>query len=154
MRPHRSPRIALDLGGLIGGKDIFRLSGGEKRDPAVDVWLTAGPSELRSIARTWFARMRECGDDVQELIHDGCPVACVKDAPFGYVNTFKSHANVGFFHGAALEDPAGLLLGSGKRMRHVNLKPGSKINSPALQELIDAAYLDIRVQLRNRQARD
>jgi hypothetical protein len=49
--------------------------------------------------------MRQCGDDVRELMHDGCPVACIKDAPFAYVNTFTSHVNVGFFHGAKLSDP-------------------------------------------------
>ena len=91
--------------------------------------------------------MRECGNDVQELMHDGCPVACVEDAPFGYVNSFKSHVNVGFFYGAVLEDPAGLLEGSGKRMRHVKLKPGPEFNTAALRDLIDAAYLDIGVRL-------
>ena len=40
--------------------------------------------ELGSIAREWFQVMRESGDDVRELMHDGCPVACVEDAPFGY----------------------------------------------------------------------
>ena len=80
-------------------------------------------------------------------MHDGCPVACVEDAPFGYVNSFKSHVNVGFFHGAALEDPAGLLEGGGKRMRHVKLRPGTEINVAALRELIKAAYLDIKVRL-------
>lgn len=66
----------------------------------------------------------------------------------GYVNSFKSHVNVGFFNGAVLEDPTGLLEGSGKRMRHVKLKPGSEPNAAALRDLIDAAYLDIRARLR------
>ena len=147
MRPHRPRRIALDLRGLIGRIDILRLTGGVKRDPAVDVWLTDSPIELRSIAQKWFARMRQCGDDVRELMHDGCPVACVQDAPFGYVNSFKNHVNVGFFYGAVLEDPAGLLEGGGKRMRHVKLKPGLELNTAALRDLIDAAYLDIRTRL-------
>ena len=125
----------------------MRLSGAVKRDPAVDIWLTDDPIELRSIAQKWFVRMRECGNDVQELMHDGCPVACVEDAPFGYVNSFKSHVYVGFFYGAVLEDPAGLLEGSGKRMRHVKLKPGSELNTAALRDLIDAAYLDIGARL-------
>jgi hypothetical protein len=129
---------------MIGANDVLRLSGGVQRDPAIDAWFRDGPLELRSIAQKWFAQMRKCGDDVLELMHDGCPVACVEDVPFGYVNSFKSHVNVGFFHGTALEDPAGLLEGSGKRMRHVKLKPGSELNNPALRELIDAAYLDIR----------
>jgi hypothetical protein len=91
--------------------------------------------------------MRECGDDVRELMHDGCPVACIDDAPFGYVNSFASHVNVGFFYGALLDDPVGLLQGSGKRMRHVKLKPGAEINTAALRGLIDAAYVDIKARL-------
>jgi hypothetical protein len=127
--------------------EILRLSGAVERDPAIDVWLNSEPHELRSIARQWFARMRECGADVRELMHDGCPVACIEDAPFGYVNTFRSHVNVGFFNGAALKDPAGLLEGTGKRMRHVKLKPGFEIDSSALTALIHAAYLDMKVGL-------
>jgi len=132
---------------LIGKIDILRLSGAVKRDPAVETWLTDGPIELRSIAQKWFLQMRQCGGDVRELMHDGCPVACVEDAPFGYVNTFKSHVNVGFFRGAALKDPAGLLEGSGKRMRHVKLKAGTELSAAALRELVDAAYLDIKARL-------
>lgn len=149
MRPHRSRRVALDLRGLIGSTDIFRLSRGVKNDPAVDSWLTDSPIELRSIAQQWFVRMRQCGDDVRELMHDGCPVACVEDAPFGYVNSFKSHVNVGFFYGAMLRDPAALLEGSGKRMRHVKLKPGTDIDTAALRDLIDAAHSDIKARLGN-----
>jgi hypothetical protein len=91
--------------------------------------------------------MRLCGDDVQELMHDGCPVACVEDAPFAYVNRFKSHVNVGFFQGAMLKDPAALLEGSGKRMRHVKLSPDCELNAAALSDLIGAAYADIKGRL-------
>jgi len=125
---------------------ILRFSGAVLRDPAIDVWLNARPGELRSIACKWFELMRECGHDVLELMHDGCPVVCVEDAPFAYVNVFRSHVNVGFFHGATLQDPAGLLEGNGKRMRHVKLKPGSEINTSALRALIAAAYLDIKAR--------
>lgn len=143
----RHRRVALDIRGLIDRQDIFRLSGGVKRDPAVGTWLTDDPVELRAIAREWFGQMRLCGDDVRELMHDGCPVACVEDAPFGYVNSFKSHVNVGFFYGAMLEDPAGMLEGSGKRMRHVKVKPGSDFDIAGLRALIDAAYVDVKARL-------
>jgi hypothetical protein len=46
------------------------------------------------------------------------------DAPFGHVNVFTSHVNVGFFHGAALPDPAHLLRGSGIRGHKVALEHG------------------------------
>ena len=147
MSERRPRRIPLDLRGFSGSRRHFAVLLAVKRDPAVDILVADGPGELRSIAQKWFARMRQCGDDVRELMHDGCPVACVEDAPFGYVNSFKSHVNVGFFYGAVLEDPAGLLEGSGKRMRHVKLNPGRESNAAALSDLIDAAYADIRVRL-------
>jgi hypothetical protein len=127
---------------------ILRFSGAVERDPAIDVWLNAKRNDLASIARKWFTRMRECGSDVRELIHDGCPVVCVEGAPFAYVNVFKAHVNVGFFHGAALKDPTGILEGSGRYMRHAKLKPDSDLDPLALNALITAAYLDIQARLR------
>ena len=101
------------------------------------------------MTRTWFERMRGCDGDVRELLHDGCPVACVADAPFGYVNAFTAHANVGFYYGATLADPAGLLEGAGRRMRHVKLRPGKELDDEALNDLIAAAYDDIRRRLKS-----
>lgn len=147
MGARRSRRLPLDLSALGAGEDMFRLSGAVERDSAVASWLSDDAGGLRSICRRWFTQMRKCGEDVRELMHDGCPVACVEDAPFGYVNLFKSHVNVGFFHGAMLEDPARLLAGSGKRMRHVKLKSGGELDAAALKDLIDSAYADIRARL-------
>jgi hypothetical protein len=105
--------------------------------------------ELGGIALQWFEVMRKCGDEVRELLHDGCPVACFGDAPFGYVNVFTSHVNVRFFQGAALPDPARLLQGNGKFMRHVKLRPGMATNAAALSRLIDAAYSDMKERVEN-----
>lgn len=124
--------------------DLLRFNGAVERDPTIGLWMREHAGELGSIARRWFDVMRKCGDEVRELLHDGCPVACLGDAPFGYVNVFTSHVNVGFFHGAALPDPARLLEGSGKFMRHVKLKPGTATNSAALSRLIGAAFADIK----------
>jgi hypothetical protein len=126
---------------------IFRLSGAIKRDPAVETWLDAQPAALGAIARRWLQRMRRCGADVRELIHDGCPVACVGDGAFGYVSVFRAHANVGFFNGAELADPARILEGNGKRMRHVKVKPDVALDADALAALIDAAYVDVKERL-------
>lgn len=126
---------------------LLRLSLGVKRDPAVEAWLNKQPGELGAIARTWFSRLRACGFDVLEMMHDGCPVVCVKDVPFAYVNVFKAHANVGFYLGAYLEDPAGLLQGSGKRMRHVKITPGTPLDTKALGELIQKSYADVKTRL-------
>jgi len=128
-------------------EDILRFPSAVTRDPAIDAWLGAQPDDLRPLAETWFGRMRRRGGDVRELMHDGCPTACVDDAAFCYVNAFKDHVNVGFFFGALLTDPAGLLEGTGKRGRHVKLWPGRDVDSAALDRLVDAAYVDIRTRL-------
>lgn len=127
--------------------DFLRFNGAVERDPAIDRWMNAHTGELGAIAHEWFEVMRNCGDEVRELLHDGCPTACLGDAPFGYVAVFTSHVNVGFFHGNALPDPARLLQGSGKHMRHVQLRPDAPINAAALNRLIKAAYEDIKARV-------
>ena len=129
--------------------ELLRFDGAVERNPAINAWMKQHAGELGAIARHWFEVMRKCGDEVRELLHDGCPVACLGDAPFGYVNVFASHVNVGFFHGASLPDPARLLQGAGKSMRHVKLLPGTPANAAALRSLIDAAYSDIKSRVEN-----
>ena len=128
-------------------EEFLRFAEAIKRDPAIDAWLDEQVPELGAIARKWFARMRRCGPDVRELMHDGCPTACVGDAAFGYVAVFSAHANVGFFIGAALDDPMRLLEGTGKRMRHVKVRPARDVAEGPLEALISAAYADIRLRL-------
>ena len=105
--------------------------------------------ELGAIARRWFDVMRECGDEVREMLHDGCPVACLGDVPFAYVNVFTEHVNVGFFHGASLSDPDRLLQGTGKFMRHVKLRPGIVTSVAGLRKLMHTAYSDIKARVEN-----
>jgi hypothetical protein len=127
--------------------DFLRFDGAVERDPAIDAWMREHAGELGTIAHQWFEVMRTRGDEVRELLHDGCPVACLGDAPFAYVNVFTAHVNVGFFHGAALPDPARLLQGNGKSMRHVKLRLGTATNTEALMRLIDTAYSDIKTRV-------
>jgi hypothetical protein len=122
----------------------MRFPSAVRRDPAIDTWMQERSGPLGSIARQWFEVMRNSGDDVRELLHDGHPTACVGDAAFGYVNAFTHHVNVGFFLGPELEDPKHLLEGTGKFMRHVKLRPGQTVDSMALQRLVAAAYTGIR----------
>jgi hypothetical protein len=136
--------------GTIVASRLMRFPSAVARDPAVDAWFDSRPPQLGAIAREWFLRLRDCGSDVRELLHDGHPTACVGDAAFAYTNAFTAHVNVGFFQGAALPDPAGLLQGDGKYMRHVKLRPGTAIDTASLKALITVAYLDIKTRLSGR----
>ena len=126
---------------------FLRFDGAVRHQPRIDEWIDARPAELGAIARAWFAVMRGCGTDVTELLHDGHPTACVEDAAFGYVNVFTSHVNIGFFHGATLDDPGRLLQGSGRFMRHVKASPETHPDEASLKALIRAAYFDIKRKL-------
>ena len=56
---------------------VMRFPSSVKRDPAIEVWMKAHAGELGAIAQHWFEIMRDCGDDVRELLHDGHPTACI-----------------------------------------------------------------------------
>jgi hypothetical protein len=128
---------------------LLRFPSAVKRSPAIEAWMREHGDELGAIAQRWFEVIRACGDDVRELLHDGHPTACVGDAAFAYANAFKAHVNVGFFRGAELADPDGLLVGTGKFMRHIKLRPGQQVDDAALERLVYAAYIDIKYRQKN-----
>jgi hypothetical protein len=130
-------------------QELLRFNGAHQRDPATDAWMKRHSGELGDIAHRWFNVMRTCGDEVRELLHDGCPVARLGDTPFAYVNVFTSHLNVGFFQGATLPDPARLLQGNGKSMRHLKLTSDTPTSPTALSKLIHTAYSDIKTRVEN-----
>jgi len=125
---------------------LFLLPSAVRRDPAVEAWFDLF-DPMRAMVQPWFERIRALGEDVTECLHDHMPTACVGEAAFAYVNAFTAHAAIGFFHGSSLPDPSGLLEGSGKRMRHVKLKPGADVDEAALAALIGAAYADVRARM-------
>src|SRR5215470_14325219 len=127
---------------------LFRFPNAIKRDPAIDTWMRQRSDELGVIAKHWFDVIRDCGDDVRELLHDGHPTGCVGDAAFAYVNAFTAHVNLGFFCGAEIADPGRLLEGTGKFMRHVKLRPEREVDAMALRKLVEVAYLDMKWRLR------
>lgn len=126
---------------------LFLFPDATRRDRDVEAWFFRPDDEMRRLAEPWFEAMRGLGDDVRELLHDGHPTACAGQAAFAYVDAFSAHVNVGFYFGAALDDPHGLLQGGGKRMRHVKVRWGEPVAADALNALIAAAYRDIRERL-------
>lgn len=111
-------------------------------------WLKKKAPELHPIATKWFDEIKKCGPDVQAIFHDGYPMGCIDKAPFAYVNIYSTHVNVGFFYGADLPDPIGLLEGTGKQGRHIKLRPGEERHDDEIEALIRASYVDIKQKLR------
>ena len=143
----RESILAKSLNDIVMSQ-LMRFPSAVHRDRHIEAWMRQHDDELGAIAQRWFEVMRACGDDVRELLHDGHPTACVGEAAFAYANAFKAHVNVGFFRGAELADPDGLLEGTGKFMRHVKLRPGQQVNDAALKRLVHAAYIDMQQRLK------
>ena len=64
-----------------------------------------------------------------------------------YALPYKNHVNLGFYQGAGLPDPNGLLKGTGKALRHTSLKSVDETENPALPALIAAAREERRAAL-------
>ena len=56
-----------------------------------------------------------------------------------YVLPYAEWVNLGFFQGAGLPDPEGLLEGTGARMRHIKVRFVDAADSPAVRALVEAA---------------
>lgn len=65
--------------------------------------------------------------------------AAMEDRIF-YISAHKAHANIGLL-GVDLPDPAGLMEGAGKRLRHVKLRRLEDVDRPALRALLEAAVI-------------
>ena len=61
-----------------------------------------------------------------------------------YIGVQKSHVNLGFYHGASLNDPGGLLEGTGKKLRHVKVRNVTEAENPALKGLVVEAIAERR----------
>jgi hypothetical protein len=55
--------------GTCSASQLFRFPSSVKRDPAIEIWMHEHSGELGAIAQRWFEVMRDCGDDVRELLH-------------------------------------------------------------------------------------
>ena len=56
-----------------------------------------------------------------------------------HIAVYSKHVNLGFNDGASLDDPKGILLGSGNRIRHISIKTPDDLKRPELRSYIRRA---------------
>jgi len=103
------------------------------------------PADVRSLAQTarialakWLPRSEQIADDTAPLI------------AFGYGSGYKAlvctlilsktGVKIGLSHGSELTDPEGLLAGSGKVHKHIQLHTPADLRNPAVAALVKAAH--------------
>jgi hypothetical protein len=55
------------------------------------------------------------------------------------ISPYSNHVNVNFYKGTSLSDPAGVLDGTGRELRHVKYRTESDIQSGVLSQLVHQA---------------
>lgn len=102
-------------------------------------WLGSVDESEHALAASVIAFVRETLNDVDETVKWNNPCFVVAVSNCLYVAAQDGYVNLGFFEGAALDDPAGLLEGTGETMRHVKVRSFDALETPALTELVRSA---------------
>jgi hypothetical protein len=111
-------------------------------DP-IEEFLSNFPGEIRKITGELRKIARSAMPRAHEFLYYDAVNYSLNDSPLGricYISPMEKYVTVGFLFGARLDDPRHLLEGSGKRARHVKINTMDKAKSPALKDLVKAAW--------------
>ena len=98
-----------------------------------------GSPELRNVVRGLRSFVKKCVPGTNETVNAwGIPTFGRKD-PFCFFMVGKYHVTLGFHSGTSLNDPEGLLEGTGRNIRHVKLRTLDDMERKGLKNLVQAA---------------
>ena len=111
----------------------------------IDDYINSYAPELQVIIRTLREIAKRSMPDAFEMIYHAALGYSLSSSPFDricYIAPQKNYANLGFFFGGHLDDPHHLLVGGGKRMRHIKVRSSEDASNPALEQLLIEAWND------------
>ena len=139
-RPVESPSNAPVRSARIRYRDAAR------RDPAIDACVRSVESPLGATLARLVSLIRSSVSGHDEVLFRGAPSFCLQGEPFCYLVGYPKQVKLGFCDGASLSDPAGLLRGKGKYMRHVPLAPGETFPGAAIAHLVAQSAHRVRAR--------
>jgi Domain of unknown function (DU1801). len=111
---------------------------------SVQAWLANLAPGIRAITKQLRAVARKNMPGADECIYHDAIGYSVSDSPANRICYIapqkKGYVNFGFFFGVGLPDPKHLLIGEGKRLRHVKVWNVEEAKNPALAKLIAATW--------------
>ena len=110
-----------------------------KAYPSFAAYLADQPARNRRIIRALRSFVKRTSPRLEESVKWGNGCWLLGDAPVAYVYSAPDHVQLGFFRGAALDDPKGLLRGEGKYVRHLRLTKRSELDEKAFTPLLRQA---------------
>ena len=107
----------------------------------VDAYIQAQEPGKRKILFTLRSIIKDVALDAQESIKWAQPIYTDEQGPFCYMQAHKNHVNIGFWRGAIMNDPSGLLMGEGEKMRHFKITQDTAINKEAIADFVKQAIV-------------
>ncbi|WP_100012322.1 DUF1801 domain-containing protein [Lentibacillus sediminis] len=104
----------------------------------VDQFIQEQPEHPRQLMNRLRKILLESSETITEEIKWNMP-CYLENGNVCYLQPAKAHVNLGFYHGASLQDPDSLLQGTGKTMRHIRIKNPKDIQPEKFTALIQEA---------------
>ena len=123
-------------------------------DP-IETFFAGYPPPVQAISRTLRAMVQSAMPQANERLfarhsHIGYLFSeSIRDS-ICYICPMKDYARLGFMYGTHLDDPHQLLIGEGKRLRHVKVRTIEEATNPELKRLVEAAWADALTHMRKR----
>ena len=113
--------------------------------PSVDAYIATLDEPQSTVVRALRELVRDAVPDAVEVVKWAQPVY-EKNGPFCYIKAFPRYVNLGFWRGASLQDPHGLVHSGGDKMGHVRIATVDEIARARLRPLVkEAAALNVRL---------
>lgn len=114
--------------------------------PALIKFLKPYDREIRELALQLRGLLLEEIGPCYENIYDAYSAVAIgygtsdrlSDGIF-HIAVYSNHVNLGFNEGATLDDPKGILLGKGNRIRHLTIKSPADVARPEIRAYIRRA---------------
>lgn len=105
----------------------------------IDEYIQNQEPWKREILITLRTYVKKYAPNAKEAIKWSQPVYEDENGPFCFIRAYKEHINIGFWRGAIMKDPAGILEGDGEKMRHIKIVNISRIDETLIAEFVKQA---------------
>jgi hypothetical protein len=105
----------------------------------VDLYQSELPQPQKEIVKRLRAFIARRYPELTESLKWHVPIYSLNGKNLLGLQDFTAHVNLNFFRGAHLHDARGILIGTGKLVRHVTFRSVADIDCGALEEFIDQA---------------
>ena len=106
-----------------------------------DLYESELPQPQKEIVKRLRAFIARSYPELTESLKWHVPTYSLKGKNLIGLQDFKGRVNLNFFKGAKLHDADGILLGTGKQVRHVTFRSIKDIDDRCLRELIEQAIV-------------